>query len=433
MRYREGPLKLLRFLSFVLCISFVRVVAAQDLPALIGRIAPAVVVVSEEGGTRGTGFIVSADGTIVTNLHVIARMKQPRVTLPDGRSFDAVFIMGYDKERDLAILKVSAAKLPVLPLGASRKVKVGQRVIAFGTPLGLSGTTTTGIVSAIRRHPKVDGARLLQTDAAINPGSSGGPLVDATGHAIGVVTSMMQNAQSLGFAVPIDELRALLKSSSEYAILPEELRRYLLFTEWAPWILPKRWRAEGDFYMSNAPAAVYELDGKDESIRLTQLRPAAEASLGSKLVLSLHRNGRLYEGASNGEVTCETIRATGKVPWHQDGAEISELSLDRIELSFLAPRLPDPQGDCRLEFQKYKVVLTAIGDSDAIPASGEAQYLESMRTRRMAFEQRHERLRRDCGEVRSKVARDCAQVTQWNEASCKTYEDLAGVCTREGF
>jgi len=359
-------------------------------------------------------------------------MKQPRVTLADGKTFDAVSVTGYDKERDLAILKIPAAGLPVLPLGASRKVKVGQRVIAFGTPMGLSGTTTAGIVSAIRRHPKVPGALLLQTDAAINPGSSGGPLVDAKGHAVGVVASMIHSAQSLGFAVPADELRPLLRSS-EHAITPDELRRYLLLTDWAPSILPRRWRAESDFYMSTAPGAVYELDGKDDSIRLTLLRPAGEASLGSKLALSLRRNGRGYEGASNGEVLCETIRAAGKVPWRQDGAQISELSLERIELSFVAPGLPDPQGDCRLEFRRHNVVLTAVGDTDVVPASGETQYLESVRALRVAFEQRRERLRRDCVDVRAKIARDCVQVTPWNEASCRTFDDLAAVCAREGF
>jgi hypothetical protein len=250
---------------------------------------------------------------------------------------------------------------------------------------------------------------------------------------VGIVTSMMYNAQSLGFAVPVDELRPLLKSAGEQAIEPQDLRRYLLLTDWAPWILPKRWRADSDFYMTKAPATVYELDGKDESIRLTLLRPANESALGSKLVLSLHRNGRSYEGAASGEVMCETVRSTGKVPWRQDGAQISELSLERIELSFVAPALPDPQGDCRLEFQRHNVVLTAVGDTDVVPASGETQYLESMRTRRVAFEQRRERLRRDCAEVRAKVARDCTQVTQWNEASCRTFDDLAAVCTREGF
>ena len=416
----------------VLCLALAQPALAQDLPALIARAAPAVVVLSEDGGFRGTGFVVSADGTIVTNLHVIARMKQPRVSLPDGRTFDALSIIGYDKERDLAVLKIPATGLQPLPLGDSRKVRVGQRVIAFGNPLGYSGTTTTGIVSAIRRHPKVPGALLLQTDAPINPGSSGGPLIDAKGRVIGMVTSMIQNAQSLGFAVPVDELRPLLKGG-EHAIAPQDLRRYLLLTDWAPWILPRRWRAQSDFYMSSAPGAVYELDGKDDAIRLLQLRPSAEAALGQKLVLSLHRNGRGYEGTANGEVLCETIRASGKLAWRQDGAQLSELSLERIELTFVAPALPDPQGDCRLEFRRHTVALTPVTETESPPASGELQHLESVRTGRVALEKRHERFRRDCAEVRAKLARDCAQVTQWNEASCKTFDDLANVCSREGL
>jgi hypothetical protein len=432
-RLAEGILKLLRLFGLAaFCLAFAQAAPAQDLPALIARVAPAVVVVSEEGGARGTGFVVSADGMIVTSLHVIARMKQPRVALADDRIFDAVSVIGYDKERDLAVLKIPASGLPVLRLGASRKVRVGQRVIAFGTPMGLSGTTTTGIVSAIRRHPKVPGALLLQTDAAINPGSSGGPLVDTKGHVVGVVASMIHNAQSLGFAVPADELRPLLRSG-EHAITPDELRRYLLLTDWAPSILPRRWRAESDFYMSASAGAVYELEGKDDSIRLTLLRPAGEASLGSKLVVSLRRNARSYEGATAGEVLCETIRTSARIPWRQDGAQISDLSPDRIALSFVAPGLPDPQGDCRLEFRRHNVVLTAVGDTDPVPASGETQYLESIRARRVAFEQRRERLRRDCTDVRAKLARDCVQVTQWNEASCRTFDDLAAVCTREGF
>lgn len=415
-----------------LCFAMARLALAQDLPALIARVAPAVVVLSDEGAGRGSGFVVSADGVIVTNLHVIARMKQPRVTLADGREFDDISVLRYDRDRDIAILKIPATGLRTVTLGASAKVKVGQRVVVFGTPWGLSGTATSGIVSAIRRHPKVAGARLLQTDAAINPGSSGGPVVDASGQVIGVVVSMIHSAQNLGFAVPADDLWSLLRSS-EHAVTPDELRKYLLMTEWAPSILPRRWRAQSDFYLSNAHGAVYELDGKDDSIRLTLLRPAAEAWLGSKLVLSLARNGRAYEGQSSGEVSCETVRASRKIAWRQDSAQIGELALDRIELSFLAPGLPDPQGDCQLEFRLHKVALTPVADTDAVPATGEGEYLESIRARRTAYEQRRERMRRDCTDVRAKVARDCVQVTKWNESSCKNLDDLAAVCTREGF
>ena len=405
---------------------------AQDLPALIAQVAPAIVVLSEDGMPRGSGFTVSAYGVIVTSLHVIAHMKSPRLTLADGTAFEQFSIFAYDRDRDLAVLKIPATGLPFLKFGASRQVKVGQRVVAFGTPWGLSGTTTAGIVSAIRRHHRVPGASLLQTDAAINPGNSGGPLVDARGNAVGVIVSRITSGQNLGFAVPSDELRPLLRSS-EQAFTLEELRRYLLASDWAPGMLPRRWRANGDFYFGATGGSVYQLEGKEEAIRITMLRPAGESWLGAKLVLSLARNGQGYAGESSGEVNCETERASRKVPWRQKGAEIRELSFDKLEMSFVAPAFPDPQGDCSLEFRRHTVALIPVDEAEAAPATREPKYVEEMRARRASLEQRRERLRRDCVEVRAKLARDCAQATQWNASSCNTFQDLAAVCSREGF
>lgn len=405
---------------------------AQDPSALIVRVEPTIVVLSEEGTGQGSGFVVSSDGIIVTSLHVIAPMKQPRVTLADGRTFDQISILGYDRDRDLAILKIPATGLQRLALSDSGDVKVGERVVAFGAPLGFSGTATFGIVSAIRRHPKVAGATLLQTDAAINPGNSGGPLVNARRQAVGVVVSLMRDARGLGFAVPAEDLRRLLRSS-EHSFTPDELRKYLLQTDWAGSILPRRWRAEGDFYSSTARRTLYELHGNDDSIRLTLLRPQAEAWLGSKLVLSLVRDGQKYEGQSNGEVNCETVRESRKVPWLQQTARISDISLDRIEMSFLAPSPPDPDGDCQLKFTRHSVSLVPADRTEVPPTTGEASLLESNRARRIAYEQRRERLRRDCPAVRAKLVRDCTQVTQWNASSCKTFEELAAVCDREGL
>ena len=405
---------------------------AQELAGLIARVAPSVVVISDGGTARGSGFVVSRNGVILTNLHVIAALKQPLVTFADGRNFDRISVLGYDRDRDLAILKIPATDLPALPFGSSAKVKVGQRVVAFGTPWGLSGTATAGIVSAVRRHPRIEGATLLQTDAAINPGNSGGPLVNESAQVVGVVVSLIDSAQNLAFAVPADELRPLLRTS-EYAVTPEELKRYLLLTDWAPSILPRRWRAQGDFYSSSAPSAVYELEGQDDWMRVRLLRPVPEASLGSKLVLSLVRTGRGYEGHSSGEVNCETVRTSSKVPWRQEDAQIAELSLDRIEVSFLAPMPPDPQGDCRLEFRRHSVTLAPAAETEPVPATGEPERLTSIRARRTAFQQRLERLRRDCPDVRAKLARDCVRVTQWNESSCRNLDDLAAVCAREGL
>jgi hypothetical protein len=427
---------------------------AVDLPTLIARVAPAVAVISGEDGGRGSAFVVSREGLIVTNLHVVAPLKQPRVTLADGRAFDAVAVVGYDSDRDLALLKVSGKGLPTLSLGASANVRVGQRVVAFGAPWGLSGTATNGIVSAIRLHHRVSGATVLQTDAAINPGNSGGPLVNTEGQVVGVVVSTIPRAQSLGFAVPVDDLRALIRSSGYGpgsgsakgcgtssrcepkrgpALTVDELRRRLLHTQWGPSLLARRWRADGDFYAVTASAAVFELDGNETSIQLTQLRPATEAWLGRKLVLSLARGENGFEGESSGEVQCETVRESRRLAWKQPQAQITALALDQIELAFFAPAPPDPQGSCELEFRPYRVTLTPAGATEAIPTTGEDGRVESIRAMRIAYLQRHDRLRRDCPEIRAKLERDCVQRTPWNATSCMNFDDLAAVCSREGL
>src|SRR5262245_14102946 len=429
-------------------------VLALDLPTLIARVTPAVVVVSSEDGRRASGFVVSREGLIVTSLHVVAPMRQPRITLADGRVFDSVAIVGYDGERDLAVLKVPGKGLPTLALGASPNVKVGQRVVAFGAPWGLSGTATNGIVSAIRPHHSVPGATLLQTDAAINPGNSGGPLVNTEGQVVGVVVSTIPKAQSLGFAVPADDLRSLIRSSGYGpgsgsakgcgsssrcepkrgpALTPDELRSRLLLTQRGPSLLPRRWRAEGDFYLGAAPVAMFELDGNGTSIQLTQLRPEPEAWLGRKLVLLLARGEDGFEGESSGEVQCETVRESRRVAWKQPQAHITALALERIELTFSAPAPPDPHGGCELEFRPYRATLTPAGETEAAPPTGENGRVESIRAMRSAYLQRRDRLRRDCPEIRAKLARDCEQRTAWNAAGCTNFDDLAAVCSREGL
>jgi len=427
---------------------------ALDLPTLIARVAPAVVVVSSKDGQRGSGFVVSREGLIVTNLHVVAPMRQPRVMLGDGRAFDAVAIVGYDSDRDLALLKVPGKGLPTLTLGASANVKVGQRVVAFGAPWGLSGTATNGIVSAIRLHHSVPGATLLQTDAAINPGNSGGPLLNTEGQVVGVVVSTIPKAQSLGFAVPADDLRSLIRSSGYGpgsgsakgcgpssrcqpkrgpAMTPDELRRRLLLTHWGPSLLPRRWRADGDFYLGAAPAAVFELDGNETSIQLTQLRPEREAWLGRKLVLSLARGEDGFAGESSGEVQCETVRESRRVAWKQPQAQITALALEQIELTFFAPEPPDPHGGCELEFRPHSATLTPAGETEATPSTGENERVASIQAMRFTNLQRRDRLRRDCPEIRAKLARDCVQRTSWNAAGCTNFDDLAAVCSREGL
>jgi serine protease Do len=158
---------------------------------------------------EGSGFIINADGTILTNAHVVANAQKVQVLLSDNRVFPGR-VLGVDKLTDVAVVKVDApAPLPAVELGESRSLRSGQFVVALGSPLGFENTVTSGIVSALSRPSArlgiADGkVNFIQTDAAINPGNSGGPLIDIQGRVIGMNTAIIQGAQGLGFAIPID-------------------------------------------------------------------------------------------------------------------------------------------------------------------------------------------------------------------------------------
>jgi hypothetical protein len=406
--------------------------AAQDVSALLGRVAPTVVTISDDGAGQGSGFIASPDGSIVTNLHVIARMRAPRVTLASGESFGDVVVRSYDRHRDLAVLRIAATGLRAATLGNSDRAAVGQRVLALGSPRGLSGTITAGIVSAVRRHPSLPGATLLQTDAAINPGNSGGPLVNAAGEVVGVIVSTIRDAQSLGFAVPVNDLRTLLaREEGSYSL--DEVRRHLLLTDWAAVVLPRRWRADSDFYLGGAAGALFELSGRDESLQLAFLRPAAEGPLGNRLQLTLQRQGAQYHGRASGLVHCETLRESRQMPWQQDAARLTVVSLERIELSFFAPSPPDPEGECRLGFKQFALALVPAGELEAPPPTGEPEYLERIRARRAEEQRRREQLRLSCRDVRAELAKNCKAQASRNAGNCKLFADIAEHCTREGL
>ena len=196
----------------------------DSVAGLAARVLPSVVSIettSADGGATGSGFVIDANGYLLTNNHVVADSLTIKVLLNDGREF-AARILGRDESYDLAVLKIEASGLKALQLGDSEKVQVGDPVIAIGSPLGLSGTVTQGIISAKNRpvtagDDESDSATsfisALQTDAAINPGNSGGPLVDATGAVIGVNSAIASLGSSgsgsigLGFAIPINQAR----------------------------------------------------------------------------------------------------------------------------------------------------------------------------------------------------------------------------------
>jgi S1-C subfamily serine protease len=161
-----------------------------------------------ERGT-GTGFILSEDGKLITNAHVVSNADIVQVTLKDGRTIDGN-VVGVDNITDIAVVKLNSEKsLPKVKLGNSQNLIAGQWAIAIGNPLGLDNTVTIGIISATDRTSAQVGVpdkrvSFIQTDAAINPGNSGGPLLNAQGEVIGVNTAIRADAQGLGFAIPIE-------------------------------------------------------------------------------------------------------------------------------------------------------------------------------------------------------------------------------------
>ena len=165
---------------------------------------------SDQDGGTGSGVIVSVDGLILTNFHVVDNARSIRVELADGRDFPAT-VVGTDPETDLAVIEIEASGLPVVPIGDSTELEVGEAVIAIGSPYGFDRSVTSGIISALERNRPGIVARtnLIQTDAPVNPGNSGGPLVNRQGEVIGLNVAIYSPSGSnvgLGFAVPSETL-----------------------------------------------------------------------------------------------------------------------------------------------------------------------------------------------------------------------------------
>ena len=177
----------------------------------------------------GTGVIFTADGYILTNHHVVAGGKRCSVLLADNRLFEGMYVAG-DANNDLAVLKISGTDLPAAELGRSSELSVGDPVYAIGNPLSveLRGTFTDGIVSAVDRDVQVDGRSmtLVQTNAALNSGNSGGPLINCYGQVVGINTIKMNSnfstVEGLGFAIPTSTLEQIVNELLEYGhVLPE--------------------------------------------------------------------------------------------------------------------------------------------------------------------------------------------------------------------
>lgn len=271
---------------------------------------------------KGSGFIVSKEGLILTNNHVVEGADKISVTLLDGRRFPAQLV-GTDSTYDLAVIKIKAENLPVLPLGDSDKAEVGEWVIAIGNPFGLENSVTVGVISAKNRmiqNEEINFQGFMQTDAAINPGNSGGPLLNLKGEVVGINTAIVPFAQGIGFAIPVNMAKQVLDDLVRYGMV----RRGWLGVVLQPVTpalaealgIPARGGAIVSDIVEGSPGqkaglrrgdVIVEVDGKTVTSPQDVVLAIRSHLAGEKATLSLYRQNKSFKlSVTLGEIPART-------------------------------------------------------------------------------------------------------------------------------
>lgn len=283
----------------------------RNISAVASKVGPSVVSIITSGTTEsyfgtqqtqegaGSGIIISEDGYILTNKHVVSESDRLSVVTSDGTVYDKARVVGTDPLNDLAFVKLDDVRdLVPASLGDSSSVRIGQNVVAIGNSLGqYQNTVTSGIISGTGRPVSAsDGASvenltdLIQTDAAINPGNSGGPLVNLSGQVIGINTAVAQNAQSIGFSIPINSAKGIIKNLQKtgkieraylgvnyITITPEVAKQYDLLVKKGAYV----YASSGSSVVGNSPAYKAGIKNKDIITKVGDIEVGQQGSLGS--------------------------------------------------------------------------------------------------------------------------------------------------------
>ncbi len=302
----------------------------EDIAAVASKVGPSVVSILTQGQTQsifgtqtqdgaGSGIIISSDGYILTNKHVVDGSDKLSIVTSDGTVYDNVKVLGTDPLNDLAFVKVDGVNnLKAAALGDSSSVRIGQKVVAIGNSLGeYQNTVTSGIISGTGRPVSAQEGEtvenltdLLQTDAAINPGNSGGPLVNLSGQVIGINTAIAADAQSIGFSIPINSSKGIIKNLFKtgkvqraylgvnyVSITPELAKQYDLPLKQGAYVAT----SNGSAVISGGPADKAGIKDKDIITKVGDLTVGdqgsvsslvAEYTIGDKVPLTIYRDGK---------------------------------------------------------------------------------------------------------------------------------------------
>lgn len=379
----------LQIVTLIILLNSVFAFAQEEWVAPVAkRCLPAVVTVLcfDENGKQfglGSGFIVREDGLIVTNYHVIQKASAVEVRSKTIGSFRVKGVVAVDRDMDFAVLKIIGGDLPVIPLGNSSQVRLGEGVVAIGNPKGLTGTISAGLISQVREE---EDFTILQTSAPIYSGNSGGPLINKRGEVIGVVTAHIDNGPTLGLALPINYVRKALQSnmSIKYTIgalakweerlsekEKEEKAKTLLRDHFARYndpnklfslVVPKGWRAQRDQYWSDDRLTLHHTTViAPEGARLAQLR--GYVSEGMRIQFRLPRKGGIWtkQGMEQwkNSVAQNLLKANPGFALTDSGTmEFGEMTAKVYYFVGQDRRLPEPEKTVMFVIARPEVLIT---------------------------------------------------------------------------